>query len=175
MEAIISISVIIFVLFISLYVEKFMYRKPISIGEVTAYQKVLNKADRNLKDRWDIEWKRDAHTELKRERKQKKSLVLIFSGFFLTFILIFSVLYFKPSLDNIFVFAGSSFILICYGIIKMSESTRIAFKMLVSLFVFFVLIMLVIEKLMSISSYSYFYLCGVVLVVAIVSLLSKGK
>lgn len=175
METIISIAVIIFVLLVLLYVEKLMYRKALSVGEINAYQKVLNKMGNNLKDRWDIEWKQDAHAELKKQRREKKAALLVFSGIFLAFVLILLKLELNISPNNIAVFAGSSLILICYGFIKMAESRKLAISILSLIFILFVLAMFIFEKLMAISPYSYFYLCGVVVIMGVISLINKRK
>ncbi|MBN2854420.1 hypothetical protein JXK06_02720 [Patescibacteria group bacterium] len=175
METAISIMVIGFVVLVIVYVEMLMHRKPITGKEISDYQKRLNEMDANAKTAYGLDWKHDALTELTGERKQAKCFTLIFSGIFLAFVLILLAFITTLSPSNIGIICGNGIALICYGLIKMSESKKLAIAVLSFVFILGTLMMFVFDKLMTMSPYAYFYLCGLILVIGIFSFVPKLK
>jgi hypothetical protein len=168
-ELIINLIVAGFTLLMIIYVEKVMNHFPLTQKEVDKYQTVLDKS------KGDDLPKYDAFTELTNQRKQAKGFTLIFSGFFLAFVLIGLAFVTTLSFTNIGVICLSAITLICYGIIKLAESKKLAIGMLAVVFVMGTLAMMAFDKLMTLSPYAYIYLCGLVLLLGILCLLPRRK
>ena len=175
METIINTAVICFTLSVIIFVEKLMYRAPISKQKIADYQKVLDKMDKNAKEKYGLEWNHDSLTEILKERTQSKSFTLIFSGVFLVFVLLGLATFISIPFSSIGIICMSGIILMCYGLIKISESRK--FAVIVLLFVFTVgtLMNLVFTKLMTASPYAYYYLCALILVIGIFTLVPQVK
>ena len=175
METIISATVISFVVLLLIYVEVLMHKKPITEKKIKDYQKKLDEMDSDVKINYGLDWKHDALTEIKKERKQTKCFTLIFSGFILFFVLILLTSITTLSLTNIGIICGSSIILICYGLIKMAEFKKTAIAILSFVVILGTLMMFVFDKLMEMSPYAYFYLCGLALAVSVLIFIPKKK
>jgi len=175
METVISIMVIGLVILAIVYVEMFMHRKPLSEKEISDYQTTLDRIDRESQEKYGIEMKFDAKTQLLESRKQTKASVLIFAGMFVALVLVLSIFIKVPSLTNIGIMCISAIMLICYGLIKMSESKKLAIGLLSFIFVFGTLAKFAFDKLMTLSPYAYFYLCGLIVVMGIFSWISQLK
>ena len=176
METAINFMVIGFTFLVIIYVEVFMNKKPLTEKEIADYQKILDETDARVKANYGLVWQHYAATELMEQRKQKKSYTLIFSGIILasSFILLACVTTFL-SLINIGIVCMSGIILICYGLIKIAESKKLAIVVLSSIFIIGSLAMLALDKLMATSPYAYWYLCGLILVIGIFTLMPQTK
>jgi len=175
METIISGTVIGFVILVVVYVETLMHRKPFTKEEISEHQKRLDEMDASAKVNYGLEWKHDALTELEEGRKQMKCLALILSGVFLIFVLISLSLATTLSLSNIGIICMSVLTLICYGLVRASESKKLAIGILSFVFVFGAFIKFVFDSMLQTSPYIYFYLGGFILTVAVLSLILKPK
>ena len=175
METIINISVICFTLSVIIFVEKLMYMKAIGEQKIADYQKVLDKMDKNAKIEYNLDWKHDSKTEILQGRKQAKSFTLIFSGIFLVFVLLGLAVFTSVSLTSIGFICTSGIILICYGLIKIAESKKLAVVVLLFVFVVGTLMNVAFDKLMTASPYAYFYLCGLILVLGIFTFIPQVK
>lgn len=175
METAISIMIIGFVFLAIVYVEMFMHRNPLSETEISDYQTTLDKIDRESQAKYGVEMKFDAKTQLLESRNQTKASVLIFAGMFVALALVMSIFIKMPSLTNIGIMCISAIMLICYGLIKMSESKKLAIGLLSFIFVFGTLAKFAFDKLMAFSPYAYFYLCGLIVIMGIFSWVSQLK
>ncbi len=167
METTISIMVIGFVVLTIVYVEMFMHRKPLTEKEISDYQKTLDKINASLKTNHGLELKYEAKAQLLEERRQTKASVLIFAGMFVASALVLSIFIKVPSFTNIGIMCVSAIMLICYGIIKMSESKKLAIGLLLFIFIFGTLAKFAFDKLMVMSPSVYFYLCLLIVIVSI--------
>lgn len=184
METIINISVTCFTLLVIIFVEKLMYSKVISEQKIADYQKfiddyneVLDKMGANAKREFNLKRKHDSLTEIMQERKQAKSFTLIFSGIFLVFVLTGLAFFISVPLTSIGFICTSGIILICYGLIKIAESKKFAVAVLIFVFVLGTGMMILFDNLMKLSLYTYFYLCGIIVLIFIFrhQLLPKPK
>ncbi|MFA6417155.1 MAG: hypothetical protein WCW61_03085 [Patescibacteria group bacterium] len=167
METTISAMVIGFVVLTIIYVEMFMHRKPLTEKEISDYQKTLDKINASLKTSHGLELKYEAKAQLLEERRQTKASVLIFAGMFIVLALVLSIFIKAPSFTNIGIMCVSAIMLICYGIIKMSESKKLAIALLSFIFIFGTLAKFAFDKLMAMSPSVYFYLCLLIVIVSI--------
>lgn len=174
METIIMALVIIFDVTIILLVEKFMHRHLPSQEEVDDQQKILDDIDVLAKSKYNLDWKHDALTEIMSQRKNSESFTLILSGMFLVLFLLVLVFFTSLSLLVIGVISTSSFILICYGLIKISDSKRAAVGLLGTVIILAFLSILVFYNYIRILPYGYFYLCGLLLLIGLL-IVSKKK
>lgn len=174
METAINVIVIIFTILMAVYVE-IMYRKPLAEKEVSDYQKVLDKADLNCKVKYNLTYKHDAFTELMTQRKLAKGFALVFSGIFLALTLIILAFVTSLSLLNIGIICTSGLVLMLYGIIKMAESKNFTIGVLAFVLVLGTLGRFALDELMALSPYAYFYLCGLVVLLGVFSLVPKLK
>jgi hypothetical protein len=175
METVISITVASFTLLVILIVEKIMYRVLPTKKDIVDYQRVLNEMDAKANAKHGFSWKHDAMVEIMKQRKQTKCFTLIFSGILLVIVLILLVCITTLSLINIGIICISGIVLICYGLIKIAESKKLALGVLSSVFIVGTLMMFIFDKLMAMSPYAYFYLCGLILLLGIFSLIPKFK
>jgi|GEM_PF-1709818 len=173
METIISIAVISFTILVILIVEKIMYRVLPTKQALINYQKVLDEMDTAANAKYGFSWKHEALIEIMKQRKQSKSFALIFSGVFLVFVLILLAFITTLSFANIGIICVSGIALICYGLIKIAESKKLAAGILSFVFITGTLMMLAFDKLMTMSPYMYFYLCGLILFLGIFGLIPK--
>ena len=109
--------------------------------------------------------KLDARTEILQGRKQAKSFALIFSGIFLVFVLIGLAMFISIPLSSIGIICASGIILICYGLIKIAESKKLAVIMLIFVFLIGTGMMIIFDHLMTLSPYTFFYLVGLIFVI----------
>jgi hypothetical protein len=167
--------VIGFVAAIIVYVEMFMHRKPLTEKEISDYQRTLDKINVSAKTEYGLELKYEAKTQLLESRRQTKASVLIFSGLSIALIFVLLIFIKVPSFTNIGIMCISAIMLICYGLIKMSESKKLAIGLLLFVFVFGTLVKFAFDNLMSWSPYTYFYLCGLIVILGIFSLVPKFK
>jgi magnesium-transporting ATPase (P-type) len=175
-EATISVLIIGFTFLVIMYVEMFMYRKSLTKKEVADYQEVLNEMDTKAEANYGLKCKHDATTELMRQRKEKKSFTLIFSGIFLAFVFILlACMTTFLTLINIGIISISGIILICYGLIKIAESKGLAIVVLSIIFIIGTVVMLAFNELMASSPYAYWYFCLLVLVIGVFSLIAQNK
>jgi uncharacterized membrane protein len=175
METTISIMVIGFVAAVIVYVEMFMHRKPLTEKEISDYQRTLDKINASAKTEYGLELKYEAKTQLLESRRQTKASVLIFSGLSIALFFVLLIFIKVPSFTNIGIMCISAIMLICYGLIKMSESKKLAIGLLLFVFVFGTLAKFIFDSLMSSSPYMYFYLCGLIVILGIFSLVPKLK
>lgn len=175
METTISIMVIGFVAAVIVYVEMFMHRKPLTEKEISDYQRTLDKINASAKTEYGLELKYEAKTQLLESRRQTKASVLIFSGLSIALFFVLLIFIKVPSFTNIGIMCISAIMLICYGLIKMSESKKLAIGLLLFVFVFGALAKFIFDSLMSSSPYMYFYLCGLIVILGIFSLVPKLK
>jgi len=109
----------ILVLIIWLYVEKIMYKKPLTEKEIKKYQKFLDDISQKAKEEYDLEWNYDAKEELLKERKKIKSFILICSGFFIGIISTMVILPIAVfSFLHIILISLNCFFLILLGLLK---------------------------------------------------------
>ncbi len=164
MEVVNSIIIIAFVFGVVFYVEIFMYN-PLSQKEISSYQRVLDRARANTQLMHGIEIKLDdAETQLRQGRKEAKAFTLIFSGMAIALAFILLLIFTDIlSFSNIAVMCISAIILISYGIIKISESKKLATLLLIIIFILGTLAYLAFGKLMEISPYAYYSL-GVIII-----------
>ena len=167
METTISIMVAGFVVLTIVYVEMFMRRKPLTEKEISDYQKVLDKINASAKNKYGLELKYEAKAQLLESRRQTKASVLIFAGMLVALTLVLLIFIKIPSLTNIGIMCISAIMLICYGLIKISESKKLAIVILSFIFVFGTLAKFAFDKLMAISPSVYFYLCLLIVIVSI--------
>ncbi|MFA5163454.1 MAG: hypothetical protein WC441_02895 [Patescibacteria group bacterium] len=175
METTISIMVIGFVAAVIVYVEMFMHRKPLTEKEISDYQRTLDKINASAKTNYGLELKYEAKAQLLESRRQTKASVLIFSGLSIALFFVLLIFIKVPSFTNIGIMCISAIMLICYGLIKMSESKKLAIGLLLFVFVFGTLAKFILDSLMSSSPYMYFYLCGLIVILGIFSLVPKLK
>lgn len=175
MEGFISLLIAVFTIMIIVMVERFMYSLQPSKQKIIDYQKELDKMDANAKAEYGLDWKHNATTEIMKGRKQNKSFTLIFSGIFLAFVLIALTFFHHLSLTNIAIICISSIVLICYGLIKMAESKKLAIITLSFVFIVGTGCMYLFDMLMSASLYTYFYLCGLVALLGLLTLIPGAK
>ena len=165
MEAIVSILVIVFAVGMVLYVEIFMYRKPLTEKEISDYQVTLNKISESLKNDHGVESSYDSKTQLLDIRKQEKSSVLVLAGVAIG--LCFVVLVFTGilSLTNIGIMCVSAVVLIIHAIIKMAESKKVAISLVVFILALGTLAKFLFDKAMEMSPYAYLYCCAIILLI----------
>lgn len=143
-------------------------------NEIEDYQKILDESDADAHINYGLEWKHDAATELAKQRKQKKALVLIFSGILIAMVsIILACTTTFLSLLNVEIACISSIVLILFGIIIVSESKKLAIGILLLVIVMGTIIMFVFDKLMTMSPYAYFYFCGLILLIALATLIPR--
>lgn len=174
METIISVLVIAFVVGVIFYVEMFMC-KPLLDKEIFDYQRKLDRISIKSRVDYGLELYYDAKTELLESQNQKKAFALIFAGTAISLSFIISVFLGILSLTNIMIICISAIMLICYGIIKMSESKKLAIGLLIFIFILGTLAKIFFDKMMEMSPYAYFYLCGIIVLISIFSLFSQTK
>lgn len=167
METLVSVMVIGFVMAVIIYVEVFMHKKPLTEKEISDYQKMLDKINGSLKTNHGLKLKYEAKSQLLEERKQAKASVLIFSGMLIALALVLSIFIKTPSLLNIGIMCVSAIMLICYGLIKISKSKKLAIGLLLFIFIFGTLAKFAFDKLMEMSPSVYLYLCLLIVVVSV--------
>jgi len=167
METLINILVLVFTASVAFIVEKIMYRHAPSQQKIADYQIELDKMDANAKIKWDLDWNHDSLTEIIKSREFIKSMVPIFSGVFLAFVFLLTIVTTRLSDANYFLMCVSALILICYGLIRMAESKKLAIGLLAFILVSGTLVDIAFDKLMVWNPYTYFYLCGLIAVIAI--------
>jgi hypothetical protein len=171
MEAFINLFVIVFTGMMILFVEKFLYTLPPSSQRLMDYQKELDKMDANLLKEYGIEDKHYAADEIMKERHLIKCFTLIFSGAFLAFVLI-GLIFLMPSFREISIICISAIVLICYGLIKVAESKKLA----VAILLFVVVTTIVIEMLMALLPvYAFFGMCVLVAFLSILTMIPGSK
>jgi len=170
MELIINSLVIIFTALVILIVEKFMYRVQPSQQRISDYQKKLDEMDANAKKEYNLDWKHDATDEIMKERKLTKCFTLIFSGAFLVFILM-GLIFLVPSFREVSIICISGIVLICYGFIKLAESK----KAIVIVLAFVFIVGIGLDYIIRLSPYSFFYLCGFIAIVGILTMIPGSK
>lgn len=170
-----SILIPSFTLLVIACVHFVMGRKPLTDKEISDYQILLDEADKNAKLNYGLEWNRDAKTELMIQRQQKKCFTLIFSGIFLAFVLIALAIVSTLTNFNISLIALSAILLICYGLIMISESKKFAVSVLSFIFIAGTIAMLIFDHLILISPYAFVYLCVLIVIAGIVSFAYKKR
>jgi hypothetical protein len=168
-----TVSVVVAVI---AYVELFMHRKPLTEKEISDYQKTLDKIHESVKADYGLELKYEAKTQLLESRRQTKASFLIFSGLSIALIFVALIFISVPSFTNIGIMCVSAIMLICYGLIKMSESKKLAIVLLSFIFVFGTLAKFAFDELVTMSPSVYFYLCVLIIITSVGGLaLNTGK
>lgn len=165
METAVSILVIVFAVGMVLYVEIFMYRKPLTEKEISDYQVTLNEISESLKSNHGVESSYDSRTELLDIRKQEKSSVLVLAGLGIGLWFVLLVFTGAPSLTDIGIMCVSSIALIIHAIIKMAESKKVAIGLLVFILTLGTLAKIAFDKAMEMSPYAYLYCCAIILLI----------
>lgn len=173
METIISVLVIAFAIGVALYVEMFMCKKILTGQEVLDYQRELDQINAKARENYGLELKLNAETRLLESRKEKKSFVLIFSGIAIAFVLILLLFSSILSFTNIAIMCISAIMLICYGMIKMAESRKLAIALLVLILIIGILTKIAFDKAIEISPWVYLYLCILVALIGVLSLFEQ--
>lgn len=179
METIINVVVITFVVAVVYYVEVFIYKEPLTKKEILAFKQAADQIKNEIKDvKYRARLGLDAETQLIRSRRETKGVYFIFSG--MSMALLFVILLFFTeflSFTNMEIMGISAIALICYGLIKMAESKKLAIGILISIFIFGTLVRIVFDKTMdmSMSPSVYLYLCAVIVLIGIFSLFSQTK
>lgn len=91
MDIIIISIACMFTFLVIFIVQKVMYKKNPSKEEIIVYQKALDKVEQEYLDKHNFLWKRDSLTEIRRNRGEKKCIVLM------AFALIMLVVYYYLS------------------------------------------------------------------------------
>ena len=167
METIINCAIIFYTIFMVVFIEKIMHRKLLTINRIFDYQKVLDDSDRKAFEKYGLTWKHDAFTEIMKQRKQTKGYVGIFSGMALMFVLLFLACVTDLTDSSIGIICISSLMLMCYGIIRLSEKKWVAVGLLAFIFVFGTVMNIGFTKLMAVSPYSFFFLCGLIVLIGL--------
>jgi hypothetical protein len=124
MEVLINSSVFLCTLLIIILVEKVIYAKAISTQEIAERQKTLDEIERNVKIQYNLDWKRDAKTEIIRDRKKAKALALFFSAIGILFVAYpLAVFRLCPS-STVGCLCLSAVIVIVYAAVKMAKSEK---------------------------------------------------
>ena len=152
-----------------------MYRKPLSINRILEYQKQLDESDKRSYEEYALNFRHFAFTELMNQRKQNKGFVGTFSGVALVVILMLLAFITTLDLSSIGIICISSLILMCYGIIKLSEKKYFAFVLLLSIFILATFANYVFSGLVLGSSYTYYYLCGLIVLLGSMTFFKKIK
>lgn len=173
METLINITLISFTCLIILIVEKLIYKRPPSLKKISDYQQTLNQMDQQAKNNYGFKWQHDAFTEITQQRKEIKSWLLIGAGFFLTFCLIASIAFNKPSIENLIMICINALLLILYGIIKMAESKKLAIGLLTIILILSSISFFTFNLLATYSPYLLFYLYAAILIIGLLSLKPK--
>lgn len=168
-----SVLVIAFAIGVVLYVEMFMCKKILTGQEVLDYQRKLDQINAKARENYGLELKLDAETRLLESRKEKKSFVLIFSGIAIAFVLVVSLFIGVLSFVNMVIMCITSMMLICYGVIKMAESRKLAIALLVFILSIGILTKIAFDKAIEISPWVYLYLCILVALIGILSLFEQ--
>jgi uncharacterized membrane protein HdeD (DUF308 family) len=157
------------------YIELIMHRKPLNLNKIIEYQKALDESDKRALEKYGLDWKHDAFTELMAQRKQSKAFTGIFSGVAMVFVLIAFIFVTHISPANVIIICTSGLLLMCYGMIKLAENRWFAVGLLAFIFIVGTLGQLAFEKMMTMDPYAYFYLCGLILLIGILSLIPRVK
>ncbi|PKM88573.1 hypothetical protein CVU83_01560 [Candidatus Falkowbacteria bacterium HGW-Falkowbacteria-2] len=174
MEAAISSIVIGFVILTIVYVEMFLHRKPLTEKEISDYQVTLDKMSIKAKVDYNLDYNFDSKTQLLESRRQTKAMYLILAGLLIVFSFLGLLLTDVLSLVNIGIMCTSALLLICYGIIKIAESKKLAVGMLLFVLVAGSLAKFVFDSMMM-SGNVYFYLCGAIVLISILSLTPRFR
>lgn len=173
METAINITVMFFIFLVIILLEK-LNKKEISAREIIDYQRKLNASNKKMREKYGVDYKHDAVTEILKERKQTKSFVLIFSGIFLFGVLTIGSFFMIFSFSNIGILCLGAFILICYGIIKAAKSRKVIILLFLLTFVFGTVINYLFDKKVT-DIELYFYLSEVLLIISMLLFKSNKK
>ena len=175
METIINFSVFFYTIFMVVFIEKIMYCKPLSINRIIDYQRELDESDRRAREKYGLEWSHDAFTEIMNQRKLGKGFTAIFSGMALVFVLVILACMMTLPLSSIGVICVSALMLMIYGIIRLSEKKWLAVGLLAFIFIIGTIMNAGLTKLMTMSPYSYFYLCGLIILIGVAAFIPQNR
>ncbi len=168
MEIIVNTLLIAITILIVVIVEFFMY-KPTTVKKIISLQEELDETASNIKKHYGLDIRYDSFSQIIKQRNQKKSFILIFSGVLLAFVLLAFIFIYETSFLTIIIIAVSSLFLIFYGLIKMAESKKIAIGLIAIIIVMVILANNLFDRLMNLSPNSYYYIL-VFIIVLMVSL-----
>ncbi len=173
METIINTCIVAYTLLVTLLVEVFMYRKPISEKEIAECQRDLDRSSNAVKAAYGLDWQADAVTEILKSRKFTRSYVLAMAGSLLGLVFV-GLLFLKLlTFANIMFICCSGIILICYAIIRLAESKLLAIGLLIFVVVATYIEDAIFTALITGSRYAYFYLCGCIAILAILTFIPR--